>query len=97
MYTPPAGDEPTDNSDVPSWLTDEERRVWFLEGFDRLPAAVSIPVASRFLGVSRSTGYCLVHDGTLNARRLRRRLVIPRFELFRILHVFRVPPPEAET
>ena len=76
--------------------TGEERRMWTLEGFDGLPAALGGGRAGRCqecLGVSRSTGYACVTDGTLRAIKIRRRLVIPRYELFKILFQFRLPPP----
>ena len=82
-----SGGEP----ELPDWFTMDERKVWRLEGFDQLPAVVSVPTAAKLLGISRSTGYSCVHDGTIRACRLRRRLVIPRLELFMILHRFRPP------
>ena len=85
----------TDGDDhVPSWLTPEEEAVWRLEGFDRLPPTVSVPVAARFLGLGRSTGYTCVRDGTIGGVRFRRRLVVPRYELFKALFKFR-PPSDA--
>lgn len=73
-------------------LTDEERHVWSLEGFDHLPAFLSVPDAAKVLGVSRSTGYACVADGTLRAINIRRRIVVPRHELFKMLFQFRLPP-----
>jgi excisionase family DNA binding protein len=80
---------------TPRWLTPEEETVWRLEGFDKLPPTVSVPVAAKFLGLSRSTGYSCVRDGTIGAVRFRRRLVVPRYELFKALFKFRPPGPKA--
>lgn len=72
-------------------LSDYERKVWTLEGFDELPICLSVEAAAQMLGVSRSMGYECVTDGTLGAIRIRRRLLVPRHELFRMLFQFRPP------
>ena len=42
-----------DDATPPSWLTPEEETIWGLEGFDKLPPTVSVPVAAKFLGLGR--------------------------------------------
>ncbi|MUL46933.1 helix-turn-helix domain-containing protein [Mycobacterium sp. CBMA293] len=46
------------------------------ELFDSLPLLVSVPVAARILGVSRSSGYKLTHSGELLSRRLGGRIYV---------------------
>lgn len=48
-------------------------------------AAISVPEASAALGLSISTIYALVADGTLRAKRIGRRIVIPVAAVHEIL------------
>ena len=41
------------------------------------PAAVSVTKAAQILGISRTTAYEAVRDGSLPAIRIRRRIVVP--------------------
>jgi excisionase family DNA binding protein len=43
-----------------------------------LAATMSVTDAARLLGISRTTAYEAVRDGSLRSIRLRRRIVIPR-------------------
>jgi excisionase family DNA binding protein len=88
-------DNAGDDGLPPSWLTPDERVIWLLEGFDKLAPTVSVPFAAKFIGLGRSTAYCCVRDGTIGSARFGRRIVIPRYELFRALFKFRPPRPEA--
>ena len=73
-------------------LTQDERRVWNLEGFDKLPPALSVREASKVLGICKSSGYECVKDGLIPVVQFRSRIVVPRYELFRILYNFRAAP-----
>jgi len=50
--------------------------------FEGLPSCLSVEAAVGFLGISKSTGYERIKDGTLLALRLGGRLVIARYALF---------------
>lgn len=69
-------------------LTREQRQAWKLNGFNELPPTSSIPAAAKFLGISRSSAYACVNDGTITAIKMRGRWVVTRTELFRILFTF---------
>ncbi|MEM8621309.1 MAG: helix-turn-helix domain-containing protein [Actinomycetota bacterium] len=69
----------------PQGLTPEERRIWELEGFDQLRRFLDVPTVARILGISRSTAYACVEDGTIPAVKIRRRRLIPRHALFAVL------------
>lgn len=48
-------------------------------------SAMSVPEASKALGLSNSTVYALVADGTLRAKRIGRRIIIPVSALHELL------------
>lgn len=50
------------------------------------PATISVTKAAKLLGISRTTAYEAVRDGSLPAIRVRRRIVIPMAWLVDLLH-----------
>ena len=82
---PEEGAEPA-NTGSDFELSDEEARIWELEGFDDLPRTMSVPVVGSHLGVSKSTAYNLCKAGTIRARHFGGRMSVTRHELFRLLH-----------
>lgn len=63
-------------------LTDEERRVWVLLGFDDLPRYLGVAEAGKVLGVARSTTYALVNSKQLGSLHIGRCRRVPRNLLF---------------
>jgi excisionase family DNA binding protein len=59
-----------------------------------LAATMSVTDAARLLGISRTTAYEAVRDGSLRSIRLRRRIVIPRAWVIDVLNGR--PWPEAK-
>lgn len=59
-----------------------------------MPATMSVTEAARVLGISRTTAYEAVRDGSLRSIRLRRRIVIPRAWVIDVLNGR--PWPEAK-
>jgi excisionase family DNA binding protein len=51
-----------------------------------VPATMSVTEAARVLGISRTTAYEAVRDGSLRSIRVRRRIVIPRAWVIDILN-----------
>jgi excisionase family DNA binding protein len=49
------------------------------------PSTVSVTTAARVLGISRTTAYEAVRDGSLKSVRIRRRIVIPVAYLLEVL------------
>ena len=50
-----------------------------------MPSTVTVPAAARLLGISRTTAYEAVRDGSLTAIRIRRRVMIPVAYLVEVL------------
>ena len=62
-------------------------------GPDR-PATVSVTRAAQILGISRTTAYEAVRDGSMRSIRIRRRIVIPLSWLDEVLAVRQATPAD---
>ena len=76
-------DVPEDLTPVPTTL---RPRQFTDVGSDR-PATVSVTEAAHILGISRTTAYEAVRDGSMRSIRIRRRIVVPRSWLDEVLEI----------
>jgi len=72
-----------------STLSEEEQRIFELQGIGDLPPFMSVVDFGKLIGVSKSKAYNMRTSGTINALKLDGRYIVMREEVFRLILTLR--------